>query len=103
MAGKIVTPNGGKDKKIVSIDNKPFESSAEQGTGEGPSNKDKIVDALRDMADKIETGQFTEPKFVVVIPVFEQEIPTFVLVEQIPIMMLEGLLHKIATRMAFGQ
>lgn len=108
MAERIITPNGGKDKKIVDMHNRPLntaEPSAEQATEGKPdlSNKDKIVAALRDMAEKIESGQFTEPKFIVVMPMFETEIPTFVLGEQIPVVMLEGLLHKVATRMAFGQ
>lgn len=103
MDSKIITPNGGKGRKIVGIDNKPFEAGTEQAAGSEQSSKDKIVAALRDMAEKLESGQFTEPKFIVVMPVFENEVPTFVLGEQIPIMMLEGLLHKVATRMAFGQ
>lgn len=98
MAGKIITPNGGKDRKVVGLDNKPINTEQPENP-----NKDKMVAALRDMADKIESGQFTEPKFIVVMPMFETEIPTFVLGEQIPILMLEGLLHKVATRMAFGQ
>lgn len=92
--GRIYT---GADKKVVGIDNKPIPTDEER------ARKEQIVAGLREMADKIEKGELTAPDSVICLPMMGGEVPVIVLGEQLPLIYVEGLFHRLATKMAFGQ
>lgn len=98
---KIVMP---PEKKVVDKANNVVSIAADgHSTSEQaqPSVKDRITAALRDMADKIDSGEISDPEFVVIMPKLNTgEIPLIFLGDPIPTVMLEGILHKVLTRMA---
>lgn len=100
--GKIITPNDGKDKKIVDINNAPIKKVDDALVADAKQRtRENISRALRDMADRMDSGELSPPNYVVVMPSFENgETQLLFLGDPIPNVMLEGIMHKILTRMA---
>lgn len=107
MADKkdIKTP---PQRKLVGIDNKPLAFASpppaiEHAPDTPAGTAAKIIAGLRDMADKMEDGTLKMPEFVMVMPKFiDGDIPMYVLGESMPIVLLEGILHKVLVRMAMS-
>lgn len=108
--GKIITPNNGKDRKVVGIDNKPLNSDIGKvphkpldGITNESSNKDKIIAAIRDLAMRLEDGTLPEPEFLILIPKFKQgDTSLMYFGEPVPTVLVEGTIHKVLTRMAMS-
>ena len=61
-----------------------------------------VAHAFRQLADKIEEGELNNLDFAIVIPkLVNGDMPMLFLGNPIPNVMLEGLLHRMLTRMAF--
>jgi hypothetical protein len=99
---EIIKPNGGQDKKIVDINNKPIKKIDDAIAADAKRQvQQNIIAAMRDMADRMESGELPMPEHVVVMPSFENgETQLLFLGPQIPSLMLLGIMHKITTRMA---
>lgn len=96
----IKTP---EPRKIVDKNNNVIDMPVPVMDAAQAANTASIIASLRDMADKVESGEIKAPEFVVVMPKFmDGEIPLFVLGAPIPLVMLEGLMHKVLTRMAMS-
>lgn len=98
-------------RKLVGVDNKPlaFTAGIEQDsadtsadTSDKPYNPmtQQIVQGLRHLATNIENGTFPAD-FVLLLPKLTNGETSFMyLGDPIPTVMLEGVLHKVLTRMA---
>ena len=61
-----------------------------------------VAHAFRQLADKIENGELNNLDFAIVIPkLVNGDMPMLFLGNPIPNVMLEGLLHRMLTKMAF--
>ena len=62
----------------------------------------QVAHAFRQLADKIENGELNNLDFALVIPkLVNGDMPMLFLGNPIPNVMLEGLLHRMLTKMAF--
>ncbi len=96
---RIITPGNGRGPKVVGIDNMPLR------TDEAPDPEivklKSQISALREMADKLEDGTLQPPDFILVLPRFHSgDMPLMIFGDPMPTIMLEGILHKLVTRMA---
>lgn len=90
-------------RKIVDINNKPIHSVGEKvDAPEGTIGhlQDRMVAALRQMADGIESGEMKMPERLIILPKHGSEIHLIHLGDEVPVEYLEGMLHKLVTRMA---
>jgi hypothetical protein len=99
---EIIKPNGGQDKKIVDINNKPIKQVEDKIVEDANRQlAENQIAALRDMADRMESGELPPPKHIILLPTFENgETQLLFLGAAVPNLMIEGILHKILTRMA---
>ena len=117
---KIITPNAGKPKKIVDKNNNPLEAttgkplnnsvdlperdnilSIKPRTAEQQARDANIIAALQEFTDRLKSGAIPCPEYIVVLPKFDNgETQLIYMGDPIPTLMLEGVLHKIVTRMA---
>lgn len=94
----------GHQKKVVDMHNKPIKTDEDKARDESEAERKKnMVAGLREMAERIESGQLTLPTSLICVPMMGEEVPVIVLGEQLPTLFVEGLFHRIATKMAFGQ
>lgn len=62
----------------------------------------QVAHTFRQLADKIEAGELNNLDFAIVIPKLQNgDMPLLFLGNPIPNVMLEGLLHRMLTKMAF--
>lgn len=101
--GKIITANGGQPRKVVDMHNRPIESDkneAPDSIREMPK-VERIVGALRDLANKLESGEIPEPEYLLVLPRLPNgHMPLMLFGDAMPQTMLLGTLQKLVTRMA---
>ena len=101
---RIITPNGGHDRKVVGIDNKPIKQVDDALTKDHETQtQENIIVALREIADKLEDGTLPRAKYIMVVPSFENgETQLLFLGDPVPNVMLEGMLHRLLTKMAMA-
>lgn len=104
---QIITPER-KNAKIVDIRNEPLrkdeDGSIKQDAAYVPSERTmRIAAALRDLADKMVDGSFPA-EFLVVLPMMpNNDLPLIYMGDPIPTVTLEGVLHRVVTRLAIQQ
>lgn len=105
---KIITPDR-KNAKIVDIRNEPLRKDDDgaikkEQSAYVPSDKTvRVAAALRDLASKLEDGSFPA-EFLVVLPMMpNNDVPLIYMGDPIATIALEGVLHRVVTRLAIQQ
>jgi hypothetical protein len=83
--------------KIVDMNNKPIQQDQVGGPEE---LQGRMVAALRQLAEGIESGSMRMPDRIIILPQFGTEVQLIHLGDEVPVEYLEGMLHKMVTRMA---
>ena len=91
-----------KTDNVADIRQAQKEKDAEGVRVEVTNETKHVAHAFRQLADKIEDGELNNLDFAIVIPkLVNGDMPMLFLGNPIPNVMLEGLLHRMLTKMAF--
>ena len=91
-----------KTDNVADIRQAQKEKDAEGIRVEVTNETKHVAHAFRQLADKIEDGELNNLDFAIVIPkLVNGDMPMLFLGNPIPNVMLEGLLHRMLTKMAF--
>ena len=91
-----------KTDNVADIRQAQKEKDAEGVRVEVTNETKHVAHAFRQLADKIENGELNNLDFAIVIPkLVNGDMPMLFLGNPIPNVMLEGLLHRMLTKMAF--
>ena len=91
-----------KTDNVADIRQAQKEKDAEGVRVEVTNETKHVAHAFRQLADKIEEGELNNLDFAIVIPkLVNGDMPMLFLGNPIPNVMLEGLLHRMLTKMAF--
>ena len=91
-----------KTDNVADIRQAQKEKDAEGIRVEVTNETKHVARAFRQLADKIENGELNNLDFAIVIPkLVNGDMPMLFLGNPIPNVMLEGLLHRMLTKMAF--
>ena len=91
-----------KTDNVADIRQAQKEKDAEGIRVEVTNETKHVAHAFRQLADKIENGELNNLDFAIVIPkLVNGDMPMLFLGNPIPNVMLEGLLHRMLTKMAF--
>ena len=91
-----------KTDSVADIRQAQKEKDAEDIRVEVTNETKHVAHAFRQLADKIENGELNNLDFAIVIPKLANgDMPMLFLGNPIPNVMLEGLLHRMLTKMAF--
>ena len=91
-----------KTDNVADIRQAQKEKDAENIRVEVTNETKHVAHAFRQLADKIEDGELNNLDFAIVIPkLVNGDMPMLFLGNPIPNVMLEGLLHRMLTKMAF--
>ena len=91
-----------KTDNVADIRQAQKEKDAEGIRVEVNNETKHVAHAFRQLADKIENGELNNLDFAIVIPKLANgDMPMLFLGNPIPNVMLEGLLHRMLTKMAF--
>ena len=61
-----------------------------------------MVAALREMADKIESGNLKMPEYIMVMPKIDNELVYIHMGDEVPMAYTVGTLYKLLTRLSLG-
>lgn len=111
---KLYVPPSARAEGLLDVNHKPLNGTAEVvDMGEArikakeeeahvKERTDKIIAGLKGLVEGLESGKLSPPEFIIMLPKVDGEVQLMYLGDPIPSIALEGILHKVSTRLALS-
>lgn len=109
---KLYVPPSARAEGLIDVDHKPLNGTAEVvDMGEArikakeqeehvKERTAKIIAGLKGLVEGLESGSLSPPEFIIMLPKVDGEVQLMYLGDPIPTVALEGIIHKVSTRLA---
>lgn len=110
---KLYVPPSARAEGLIDVNHKPIQKQEAEVIDMGEARikakeqeehvkerTAKIIAGLKGLVEGLESGSLSPPEFIIMLPKVDGEVQLMYLGDPIPTVALEGIIHKVSTRLA---